>query len=123
MLFVDLVAGAVGLLDFQLEQFRSTGEVELSGQWHQRPTVGKDVMEVIGAVGTQFNGFLKALSDSVASMNIHQHEDAANMTQGMKFPLPQSAEIGFGLGTQSARKRASKAASPARLRSAKSWLT
>jgi len=33
LLFVGLVAGAVGLLDFELEQFSSSSQMKLSDQW------------------------------------------------------------------------------------------
>ena len=33
MFFVDLIAGAVRLLDFELEQFSSSSQMKLSDQW------------------------------------------------------------------------------------------
>jgi hypothetical protein len=71
VLLVDLVAGTVGLLDFELEQFSSADEMKLSAQWNKGATVGKDVVKVIGAVSAQFDGFLEGLSHSVASVGIH----------------------------------------------------
>ena len=99
-MLVDLVAGTVGLLDFELEQFSSADEMKLSAQWNKGATVGKDIVEVIGAVGAQLNGFLQGLSDSVPSVDINQHVDPTNVTHGVKFPLTQSAVVGFGFGAQ-----------------------
>ena len=62
--------------------------------------MGEDIVEVIGAVGAQFDGFLESLSDSVPSMDLNQQVDPANVTYGVKFPLTQSAVVGFGFGAQ-----------------------
>ena len=70
-MLVDLVAGTVGRLDFELEQFSSAGEMKLSAQWDKGATVGKDIVEVIGAVSAQFDGFLEGLGHSVAAVSIH----------------------------------------------------
>jgi hypothetical protein len=58
LFFVDLVAGTVGLLDFDLEQFGSPSQMKLSDQRGDRTAVGEDMVEVIGAVGAQLHGFL-----------------------------------------------------------------
>src|SRR3954453_6944162 len=97
--------------------------MELADNRNQGPTVGQEVVQVVGAVGAQLDGFLECLSHRLTSVGIDQQEDPTNMGQGVKFPLPQRAIVGFGPGTQSASKRASKAASLPRLRSAKSRLT
>jgi hypothetical protein len=33
--------------------------------------VGEDIVEVIGSIGAQFDGFLEGLRDSVASVDVH----------------------------------------------------
>jgi len=43
-LLVDLVAGTVGLLDFELEQSSSAGQMKLSAQWNKGAMAGKDVV-------------------------------------------------------------------------------
>ena len=88
------------MLDFELEQFSSSSQMKLADQWAYGTTVSEDIVEVIGAVGGQFNGFLQSLSNRVPSVDINQHVDPANVTYGVKFPLTQSAVIGFGFGTQ-----------------------
>jgi hypothetical protein len=45
--------------------------VELSGEWEQSATVGEDIVEVIGAIGAQFDSFLEGLGDSVASVDVY----------------------------------------------------
>lgn len=70
-LLVDLVAGTVRLLDFKPEQFSSAGEMKLSAQWNESAPVGEDIIEVIGAIGAQFDGFPKGLSHGVATVGIH----------------------------------------------------
>jgi hypothetical protein len=88
------------LLDFELEEVSSSREVKLSNQWGQSAAVGEDIVEVIGAVGAQFNGFLQSLSDRLPSVDIHQQVDPANVTHGVKFPLTQSAVVGLGFWAQ-----------------------
>jgi hypothetical protein len=55
------------LLDFELEEVSSSREVKLSNQWGQSAAVGEDIVEVIGSVGAQFDGFLQSLSDRCLS--------------------------------------------------------
>ena len=74
--------------------------MKLTDQWGESTAVGEDIVEVIGAVGAQFNGFLQSLSDGVPSVDINQQVDPANVTHGVKFPLTQSAVVGFGFGAQ-----------------------
>jgi hypothetical protein len=60
---MDVVTGAVGWLDFELEQFNSSGEMEFSTQWQEGTPMFQDIVKVIGAVGAKFYGFLQGLSD------------------------------------------------------------
>jgi hypothetical protein len=72
--------------------------MKLTDQWGYSAAVGEDIVEVIGAVGAQLNGFLEGLSDRVPSVDIHQQVDSTNVTHGVKIPLAQSAVVGFGFG-------------------------
>ena len=45
--------------------------MELSAYWEQSATVGEDIVEVIGAIGAQFDSFLEGLGDSVASVDVY----------------------------------------------------
>jgi hypothetical protein len=86
------------LLDFKLEEVSSSSQVKLSNQWGESAAVGEDIVEVIGSVGAQLDGFLQSLSDRVPSVDIHQQVDSANVTHGVKLPLTQSAVVGLGFG-------------------------
>jgi hypothetical protein len=55
MLFVDLIAGAVGRLDFELEQLSSSSQMKLPDQWGQSTAVSEDIVEVIGAVSAAYD--------------------------------------------------------------------
>jgi hypothetical protein len=87
-------------LDFELEEISSSSQMKLTDQRGESAAVGEDIVEVIGAVGAQFNGFLQRLSDRLPSVDIHQQVDPANVTHGVKFPLTQSAVVGLGFGAQ-----------------------
>jgi hypothetical protein len=39
--------------------------------WNKVATMGKDVVEVIGAIGAQFGGSLEGLRDSVTPVGVH----------------------------------------------------
>ena len=66
---MDVVTRAVWWLDFELEQFRSSGEMKFTTRDEGTP-VFQDIVKIIGAISTKFYGCFEGLSDGVSPVSI-----------------------------------------------------